>query len=88
MNMFNHGFYNLNPTFYADFYGANGFHLVGQLGIEGPLTEQRPFPIKATERFATAPADSYNLVIAQRDDVRPFTWPTQTKYRLQQDMAG
>ncbi len=88
MNMFNHGFYNLNPTFYADFYEANGFHLVGQLGVEGPLTGQRTFPIKATERFATAPADSYNLVIARRDEVRPIIWPTQTKYRVQYGVAG
>lgn len=88
MNMFNHGFYNLNPTFYADFYAANGFRVIGQLGIEGPLTGQRSFPIEITSRFATAPGDSYNLVIAQRDDIVPVTWPKQTKYRLQQDGAG
>jgi SAM-dependent methyltransferase len=88
MNMFNHGFYNLNPTFYTDFYAANGFRLIGQLGIEGPLTGQKTFPIETTARFAMAPVDSYNLVIAERETVGPIIWPMQTKYRLQQDAAG
>ncbi len=88
LNMFNHGFYNLNPTFYADFYAANGFRVIGQLGIESPLTGQRTFPIESTTRFATAPGDSYNLVIAVRDEIGPISWPMQTKYRLRQDAAG
>ena len=33
LSMFNHGFYNLNPTFYYDFYGQNGFELLFMNGI-------------------------------------------------------
>lgn len=81
MAMFNHGFFNLNPTFYHDFYLANGFTLVGMVGVHGPPAGQKTFPAEATARFPAPPDNANNLVIAQRTTVKPFEWPMQTKYR-------
>src|SRR5687768_8252629 len=51
MNMFNHGFYNLNPTWYADFYAANGFRVELIEGVSGQAQHLRTFEVPAAARF-------------------------------------
>ena len=81
LSMFNHGFYNLNPTFYYDFYGQNGFELLFMNGIaksDGPAPF---FDVAPVRRFNNVPEDSAMVVIAKRRDTRDIVWPVQSKYR-------
>ena len=81
LSMFNHGFYNLNPTFYYDFYGQNGFELLFMNGI-GKVDELSPFfDVAPVRRFNNVPEDSAMVVIAKRRDTRDIVWPIQSKYR-------
>lgn len=78
-NWGNHGFYNLNPTLFHDFYTDNGFKLVDcQLHRLG--TDEFATP-PLTKRFRWGGPEVNILTVAQREEVREFTLPTQSKYR-------
>jgi hypothetical protein len=78
-NSGNHGFYGINPTWYADFYGQDGFTLLycklmqrgAELQIDVPLTS----------RFSCSAGEVNIFASARRDEVRPIHWPMQTKYK-------
>lgn len=77
-NWGNHGFYGLNPTWYHDFYEANGFDLEECLllakdgtGVEAPRTQ----------RFQCTEKEVNVLAIAKRKEIADFEFPTQTKYQ-------
>lgn len=84
LSMVNHGFYNICPTLYHDFYKGNGweiesFHIVIESGKQKVIS----LPIEAmTERF-TVTAESTFCVIARRplDHTRPMEWQMQPKYK-------
>jgi hypothetical protein len=78
LSMFNHGFYNLNPTFYHDFYGDNGFQVLFMNGFVGHGTF---FDVAPVQRFGNVPENSVMIVIARRIAERPLVWPVQSKYR-------
>lgn len=78
--MFNHGFFNLNPTFFHDFYVQNGFKIVLLKGCTGPILDQKNFDLPATDRFEGVPSGASLLVVAQRINEQEITFPTQTKY--------
>jgi hypothetical protein len=80
MNMFNHGFYNLNPTWYHDFYAANGFKVQLVEGVVDPMRQTKRFDVPLTARFGGVPAESSLYVLAHKMAERPVRWPTQTKY--------
>ena len=80
LNMFNHGFYNLNPTWYHDFYVANGFTVQLVEGVAQPTRQLTRFEVPLTGRFTGVPPESSLYVLARRDTDRPVHWPTQTKY--------
>jgi hypothetical protein len=81
LNVFNHGFYNFNPTFYADFYSQNGFEMLFLGGLSSTLTGPTMFDVPTAARFKEAPIDSSLLAIARRTAVQPIVWPVQQKYR-------
>lgn len=81
LSMFNHGFYNLNPTFYYDFYDQNGFEILFMTGIAMTGLPNPFFDVAPVQRFRAAPQESSMLVIAKRRDSREIIWPVQTKYR-------
>lgn len=76
--MANHGFYNLNPTFFHDFYKDNGFEL-----IECCLASKDGHKINVphTQRFKFIGAEINIFAMAKRVAIQPFVMPTQTKYR-------
>jgi hypothetical protein len=81
LNIYNHGFYNLNPTWYHDFYAANGF-AIEQLDIvvdavNAPKVGKAP----PTQRFLNMPDGATLLALARRTEIRAFVWPTQSKYQ-------
>jgi hypothetical protein len=80
MNMFNHGFYNLNPTWYQDFYAANGFSVQLLEGVVNPVKQPGRFDVPRTARFGGVPPESSLYVLARRVADMPVRWPTQSKY--------
>jgi hypothetical protein len=79
MTMINHGFWNFSPTAYHDFFTQNGFKvfLIGAyIGRECETTIE----ISLTARTA-APPNAGLLCIAQRVEVKPLSWPIQSKYK-------
>ena len=88
MNMFNHGFYNLNPTWYHDFYAANGFKVQLVEGVSDPMRQFKRFDVPLTSRFGGVPPESSLYVLARRVADTPVRWPTQTKYVKNPTLKG
>ncbi len=82
----NHGFFNLNPTFFADFYAANGFELVEckLVNRKGDYCE-----VPHTKRFRAIGEEMNVFTLARRTAVQKFVYPCQSKYAgLIQPVAG
>ncbi|MEQ9327060.1 MAG: hypothetical protein RJQ21_07180 [Rhodospirillales bacterium] len=80
MSMFNHGFYNLNPTLFYDFYSQNGFEVQMIAAMTGPAAARKFVDVPAVKRFRNAPPEARMVSVARRVEMRPLRWPTQTKY--------
>jgi hypothetical protein len=88
LNMYNHGFYNFSPTFYADFYTQNGFELVFLTGIAGSVANPAPFEVSPGARFRQAPDNSNLIAVARRVRAQTIVWPTQGKYLKNPTLRG
>lgn len=88
MNLYNHGFYNLNPTWYHDFYAANGFAIERMYAVTDPLRAFSSYPVPPTARFGEAAPDSSLYVLVRRVSEAPVVWPTQTKYVRNPGLKG
>lgn len=86
--MFNHGFVNLNPTLFHDFYTQNGFEMALLKGCVGDALSARTFDVPETARFADPPANSSLIAIAKRTREAEIVWPTQTKYLVNPDLKS
>ena len=80
LTMFNHCFYNLNPTWYYDFYGTNGFQ-VQTLKLAQHTHPDQFHDVSAYGRFGTAPENALMIALMQRCKVQDIAWPVQYKYR-------
>ena len=78
-NWGNHGFYNLNPTLFTDFYEQNGFELLSCILIESKEKTVNQAP--RTERFLINGGECNLITVAQRKEIKEFTYPIQTKYK-------
>lgn len=78
-NWGNHGFYNLNPTLFHDFYGDNGFEVVDCVLMDFGTKEMYQAPAKA--RFKWKHGEANILTIARRVELKEFSMPMQGKYR-------
>jgi hypothetical protein len=87
-NMYNHGFYNLNPTWYYDFYLENGFQIhdmkIIHNGVFNPVFYNAP----PYQRFSNIPENSSLAMIAQRIEIKEIKWPIQTKYKNNPTLKG
>jgi hypothetical protein len=88
LNMFNHGFYNLSPTWYHDFYAANGFALVRMQAIADAVGASRRIEVPATARFGGMPENCALYVLARRTEDVPVRWPMQSKYVSNPELKG
>jgi hypothetical protein len=89
LNMYNHGFYNLNPTWYHDFYEANGFSVESaQIVLDAVTEAPRVAPAPAFNRFRSIPDNASLLVIARRKAITELKWPVQNKYRNNPTLRG
>jgi hypothetical protein len=80
LNMFNHGFYNLNPTWYHDFYAANGFEIQALYAVSDPVGARNRYAVPHTKRFLQTLPESTLHVLAHRIKETAVVWPMQTKY--------
>lgn len=89
LSMVNHGFWNVSPGAYQDFYEANGFKTLAHLAYWGPLKERQLRDISdiVYKRFPP-PQESMQLFIAKRVEYVPFSWPMQRKYRVNKDLKA
>lgn len=89
MTMVNHGFWNLSPTAYVDWYEANGGEIREIAVVSGNLGQRvvTDIGVHALNRVQLPPECS-SLVIAQRVKGVKADWPIQTKYRRVYAQAG
>jgi hypothetical protein len=90
LNYPNHGFYNLSPTFYYDFYLSNGFEMRFFKVVNDPVHSPKLFDVSAYDRkgFDDIPARSSNFVVARRMQVQDIVWPIQKKYKINPNLHG
>jgi hypothetical protein len=81
LSSFNHGFYNVNPTWFHDFYPANGYRLLLLNAVTGIVKDPKIYELPPTARFNEAPPNAVMVVVAKREVVQPVVFPTQAKYR-------
>jgi hypothetical protein len=81
MSMFNHGFYNLNPTFYHDFYSQNGFEVLFMNALANVPGNHDFREVPPVARFASTLENAAIVVVARRRLSKPIVWPVQSKYR-------
>ena len=86
LSMFNHGFINLNPTFFHDFYTQNGFEIALLKGCVGDPLSARLFEVPSTGRFDDPPPNASLVVVARRAGDAEIVWPTQSKYLANPDL--
>lgn len=81
ISKYNHGFWNINPTAYYDFFRSNGFEIhaitCAKEEKDGTITR---FDVHHTQRFKGIPEDCLLCCVAQKIEECEDTWPTQTKY--------
>lgn len=73
MSMFNHGYYNLNPIWFHDFYSQNGFDLEQIALRRGPWV----MPNVGPERMRGVEDGTVVLVLARRTEKKTIQWPQQ-----------
>lgn len=78
--MGNHGFYGLNPTWFADFYRQPGFTLLW-CKLMG-TADKEPFDVPLTKRFVLHGGEVNIFAAARRDELRAIGFPVQHKYAM------
>jgi hypothetical protein len=85
----NHGFYNLNPTFFWDWYLTNGGTIkhssIWVMQEDGTETQVIP---PSTDRFNLKNENASILTIARKIEETDVTWPVQTKYKNLEKMGA
>jgi hypothetical protein len=80
MNYYNHGFFNLNPTFYHDWYTQSGNTVVSPFyAIYGPVLSAQVGTLDATASFRAPERAALMVAIAKTSAAEPG-WPMQSKY--------
>lgn len=82
LNMYNHGFYNVNPTWFHDFYSANGFQIQYLQGVANIVWNPQVFDLPAFDRIREVPPNSIIIAVVKREEISPFNLPTQHKYQV------
>ena len=89
INMYNHGFYNLNPNLYHDFYETNGFTVEYlRLVLDVLAPSPKLYNLPAFERFGGVPDNGTMLAVVRRHTIQPIRWPVQRKFRENPTLRG
>ena len=87
----NHGFFNFSPTFFFDFYLSVGFEIVFMKAV---IKDAENETFSLVDLPPTQKIDVRNvpdctiLTAAQRKEEKAFSWPIQTKYRVNPTLTG
>lgn len=87
LNWYDHGFYNLTPAFYFDFYRKNGFSVEFFKIITNPHNPQI-LDLPASGRLTGLPEGCTNLLAVVRKEIVAIHWPIQTKYIENPSLKG
>lgn len=85
INMINHGYWNISPVWFKDFYGGNGFEIERlDRTMDGSYEESRvlPWPRQPTDFYYTVPEPCCTLCVAKRVIEKPITIPKCQKMWL------
>jgi SAM-dependent methyltransferase len=77
LTMVNHGFWNYGPQLIPAIYAANGFALER---FEVYTLSHDPVPVDSITRRMHLPPDCWALVVGERKERPPWTWPIQELY--------
>jgi hypothetical protein len=88
LSSFNHGFYNVNPTWFHDFYPANGFEIHLLVGISDIVLAPKFLDLPPHANFAAVPDRTVAVVVAQRTAETEPVAPTQRKYVKNPHLRG
>ena len=88
LNSYNHGFYNVNPTWFFDFYADNGFEILYFQGVSDVVTNPTMFEPPRFDRFPRAPDNSSLVMVAKRIRLSQLHVPMQHKYRVAPKLGG
>lgn len=86
VSFINHGFYSLSPTFFADFYEANGFELSrpyhhdAGVGDSGLVTSLEPLSFFDVMFDVGTFTNVTGMFIARKVHTTPTVWPIQRIY--------
>ncbi|MEE8058021.1 MAG: hypothetical protein V3T17_09310 [Pseudomonadales bacterium] len=90
MNWPNHGFYNISPTLYYDFYEDNGFKTIlfkgfSQTVIDGKKVQVNVDNMSLTERFSFSSLGGLEVdlryIVQKIEETDKYVNPIQRKYR-------
>lgn len=81
LNAMNHGFYNLNPTFYFDYYKSNGFDIRFYKVASRTKESTSLLDVDPHGPFGCPVNNSSNIVVAKKIKTLPPEYPIQTKYQ-------
>lgn len=84
-NWGNHGFYNLNPTLFVDFYDQNGFQ-VEELALV--TRDGHRYQVPPVQRFRFPNEEVNIFFLAKRTKIQTFQFPVQSKYKKLIPAAG
>lgn len=77
MSMFNHGLYNLNPTWFWSFYPKNGFEIVR---LEGFANPDKIAELPKHDGFSVDTKDMLITMVAKRVEKKPVIYQMQQLY--------
>ena len=88
LNRFDHGFYNVNPTWFYDFYPSNGFDFLFLGGVTNLVIEPKVFELPPDDPLPELPPRSNIVMVARRKEIVPLKFPMQYKYAANPDLRG
>jgi hypothetical protein len=90
VTMINHGFWNISPTAYYDWYQNQGFEQIEVRVYWGPTNQRKVAKVDPVQRYKLPP-EAIVFVTASRSRIPASiaeTWPTQTKYKRNPELKA
>ena len=87
LSMMNHGFWNLNPCAYHEWYTDHGDEIVSSKIVGGSLDDRLIYRWKSLERFGAENSMLNEVLVKRRSTPTMSGWPQQTKYDAEKRAA-
>ena len=86
VTMANQGFYDVSPTLFWDFYGANGAEVIEHHLVVGVQRDKGRVEFEPHTRLKNLPDNTMNLVLVRKNSTVPYTAPVMHKFRRYPDV--